>query len=590
MSKGRGNTMINNEYQMFDERISLESLDRVFHRVIKSVHMLFLIPLLVIVIMWSQVEHGLLIGWGLWILISIYLRYNVAVSYFRSDAHEKYKWGRQFTLVSLFSGMAWSFAAFLFYVDGSVEHQVFLLSLIISLSMGSVIAGAYWISSFYVFALPIIGSMALRLLMEGTMAYTALAVFLLWYLTFAISLTKELNKLMRSEMRLRYKSVELAEALKLKTEEAQQATQAKSKFLAAASHDLRQPLHALALFFDILKESKSDVERKNIFPRIELSLDALRKLFDALLDVSRLDAEVVKPQLSHFDIAELLQSLLEEFEATAKEKKLELKIHTRSTIVVTDRLLMERILRNLISNAIRYTEVGSILLSSRIRDNMVLLQVWDTGIGIPQESQEDVFIEFQQLHNAHRDRTMGLGLGLAFVRRLCLLLNHPLQLRSQPGKGSVFSIKIPKGSASMLAQNKAAAPVHNWDIHGRRILVIDDEYDILDAMQTLLSKWGCEVITAESLSDAANKLKQNNITPDLILSDLRLCDNLTGIEAIDSLRKRFGVSIPGILITGDTEPNQIKLAKESGYEALQKPIQAAHLRSVIQHYLSGIEK
>ena len=580
------------QFDELEERITLEALDSIFQRIPAASYKIILLPMMVIAVMWSQINHGLLIGWGLLVLTSIAIRYSVAVAYLRKKVNckEAKLWGRRFSLSSLFSGLVWSAAVFLFYVTGSVEYQVFIFSLVIVLSISSVISGAYWLPSYYLFAVPTIGMMAARLLMEGTLAYLGLAVLLLLYLLAAVSLTKELRKSMRSEMRLRHESRALSEALQKKTEEAQQATLAKSKFLAAASHDLRQPLHALSLFVDALKDSESETERANIFPRIELSLDALRRLFDALLDMSRLDAHVVIPETSHFDIAEFLNDITEEFKSEASEKNLKFKVHARSLIVETDRLLLERILRNLISNALRYTDSGGVLLSARLRGNKVLLQVWDTGIGIPEESKEDIFIEFQQLHNSHRDRAQGLGLGLALVRRLCELLDHTLVLSSQSGKGSVFSIVIPEGRACMVISEKIEPVMHSWNLNERYILVIDDERDILQAMQTILLKWGCNVVIAESLADAVNELDERNIVPEIVLSDLRLRDNKTGIEAIDGLRERFGASLPGVLITGDTSPEQIKMAKLSDYEVLQKPVRPAHLRTVIFHHLSSLSK
>lgn len=583
---------MNIETQVLEERIAFEALDPVFHIVRRDALTNLLILLIMIAVMWPQIDHGVLVGWLGLMISGIGARSMLAGAYLRRDIPyaDAKKWGRRLSATTLYFSVLWSSTIFLFYVDGSVEHQVFLLTLLIAISIGSVIAGLYWFPLFYLSAVPIMGAVVIRLAMQGTFAYIALAVLLLWALVATVSFARTLHQTMRSEMRLRHESGALAEALQVKTEEAQQATLAKSRFLAAASHDLRQPLHALSLFIDVLRESKSDHERAILFPRINLSLDALRKLFDALLDVSRLDAKVVKPEISHFDLAELLNTLAEEFASAASGKGLHLQVHARPSIIVSDRLLLERILRNLIGNAIRYTDSGKVLLSARTHGDMVLLQVWDTGIGIPQENQEEVFIEFQQLHNAHRDRTEGLGLGLALVRRLCRLLDHPLELRSQPGKGSVFSIRIPRGSANLLVQRETVTPTHSWDLSGHRVLVIDDERGILDAMQALLSKWGCEVVTAESLTDAIAALARRKITPDVILSDLRLRDASTGIDAIDSLRKQFGASIPGILITGDTAPERIKMAKHSGYELLQKPVLPAHLRRVIQHYLADAAK
>lgn len=578
--------------QEIEHRITYKLLEDIFQKLsLMSYIQIVLLPIMMIIVMWSQVDHTLLLGWGLLVLVSIYIRNWVAKSYFSRGISIEYakQWGNRFSLASIFSASLWSSAVFLFYVPGSVEHQVFLFTLCIALSISSIISGMYWLPSFYVFVMPVMGAIVLRLVFEGTLGYIVLSIFILWFVLFVSSLAVNLNKTMRSEMRLRYESEELAEALHIKTLEAQQATQAKSKFLAAASHDLRQPLHTLSLFIDVLKESKTKDERASIFPRIELSLDALRKLFDALFDLSKLDAKVVKPELNHFDPTQLLIALAEEYLPAANEKNLKLKVHSSVLVVMSDLLLLERILRNLISNAIRYTETGGVLLSARIRGDKILLQVWDTGIGIPKESKDEVFVEFQQLHNTHRDRNQGLGLGLAIVKRLCQLLEHPLRLRTQQGKGSVFSISIPRGDVTLMTAKDTKNITHSWDLTGRCILVIDDEREILDAMQTLLSRWGCKVIVAESLQEAVDALNKNKIIPDLILSDLRLQSDMTGIETISNLRDRFGSSIPGILITGDTAPEQIKMAKENGYELLQKPVKPIRLRAVIHHYLSDSE-
>jgi len=579
-----------NESAELEQQITHEAITALYQLVPGKIIEKSIIILIVIAVMWSQITHGVLIAWGLLMYSGFVYQDYRARSFIRQDVpHTQIKkWIRELLFSWLYYGLLWASAVFLFNAPESLEHQVFLITIIINLSTVRIVSAMYYLPLFYVYSAPMMLALILRFAMEGTPVELALALLMAWSFLASIMFAKVLHKSMRSEKRLRHESHELTEALQLKTGEAQQAMMAKSRFLAAASHDLRQPLHALSLFVDVLKESKSLTERLELFSRIELSLDALRKLFDALLDVSRLDAKVVKPEYSHFDLAELLREQAEEFRPAADKKKLSLKVHAKKLVVVSDRLLLVRIVRNLISNAIRYTDSGGVLLSARSRGDRVLLQVWDTGIGIPQENQEEIFIEFQQVHNAHRDRTQGLGLGLSLVQRLCQLLDHPLSLRSQPGKGSVFRISLVRGSASLLSSKQIAPVSHSWDLDGRRILVIDDEHEILHAMQTLLSKWGCDVITADSLADALEKLAGRNVVPELILSDLRLRDEKTGIAAMDKVREKFGSSIPGILITGDTDPEQLITAKQSDYKLLQKPVQPAHLRTIIHHHLSPL--
>lgn len=571
-----------------DDRITFEALEPAFRLLRRDALWNMLVPLTLVVVMWSQVEHGILMAWGGLFILGSVAKYALGDLYLRREVTPANagKWAWWLCAVTFLIALLWASTMFLFYVEGSLEHQIFLITLLNAIVIGSAIAGLYWYPLFYLRAVPIMGALVVRLAMEGTLAYIALAALLLLALGATASIARTLNHRMRSEIRLRHESAALNERLHLKTLEAEQATLAKSRFLAAASHDLRQPLHALSLFIDVLKEEKSEDERRKIFPRLDLSLEALQKLFDALLDVSRLDAKVVNPEYSHFDVAELLGSLANEFRSAANEKGLKLRVHAQSSIVVSDRLLLERILRNIVGNAIRYTQSGGVLLSARNRADTVLVQVWDTGTGIPQEKQEEIFVEFRQLHNAHRDRNQGLGLGLAIVKRLSELLHHPLELRSLPGRGSVFSLRIAKGRRGLMDIKEAVSRTRRWGLSGRRILVIDDEREILDAMRTLLSKWGCEVITAESPEAAEHVLREKEITPDLIVSDLRLRNGCTGVQALDNLRAQFGASIPGILVTGETVSEQLKLAKGSGYELLQKPLRPIRLRSAIQQHFS----
>lgn len=553
------------------------------NRVIGSCVVIYLVT----AVMWSHINHQFLISWASLMTISILIGSYNAKAFFRwFNGQEITKnWKVRFTLIPAITGLIWAVAVFVFYNYGAVEQKIFIITVVISISVLGVVFGYYFLPCYYVYVTPVFSSLAINFILEGTFTNIVLAILMVWALIFLLFFSKKLNATVFSELKLRHESHQLSNELTIRTKELEQANIAKSKFLAAASHDLRQPLHALSLFIDALKGSESAQERKSIFPRIDLSLEALRKLFDALLDISRLDANVVEPKVIDFDLSELLNSLTSEFNSDANEKKLKLKEHGKNIIVKSDPLLMERILRNLITNAIRYTESGGILLSARIRKDKILLQVWDTGIGIPQESKDKIFVEFQQLHNAHRDRVQGLGLGLAIVKRLCALLEHPLELRSKQDKGTVFNILMPIGDADLMISADADKITHSWDLAGHCIVVIDDERDILHAMDTLLSRWGCKVIVAESLQDAIDGLNKNKLSPDLILSDLRLKDDVTGIEVINSLRNQFGLNIEGILITGETSPEQIKVAKESGYKVLQKPVKPIRLRAVINHYL-----
>lgn len=285
-----------------EARVALEALDPVFRIVLRNAITNALFPVVVAAVFWSQIDYTVLIGWVGLFLTVLASKYRLAVVYTKQDVpcSDVALWGRRISVATLFTSLLWASTAFLFYVEGSVEYQLFLFIVLNALSIGAAVAGLYWLPLFYLRAGSITGALAVRFALEGTFTYITLAVILLAGLAGMSVIAKTLNRAMRSEIRQRFESDALNAELHASTLEAQQATMAKSRFLAAASHDLRQPLHALALFIDVLKEEENEAERKVIMPRIELSLDALRKLCDALLDVSRLDANVITPEYRSF--------------------------------------------------------------------------------------------------------------------------------------------------------------------------------------------------------------------------------------------------------------------------------------------------
>jgi len=255
---------------------------------------------------------------------------------------------------------------------------------------------------------------------------------------------------------------------------------------------------------------------------------------DGLLDISRLDAAAIEVTKQNFSLRELITELQSEFERLAIDKGIELRVRINELFLYTDPFLLERILRNLLANALHYTEKGGVLLTARKYGNEIKLQVWDTGVGIPKDEQENIFTEFHQLGNPERDRRKGLGLGLAIVQRLCSLLELPFNLRSLPSHGSVFSINVPVGWVAKTEINLTDVGLHNTILQGQHILVIDDEKTILDATVPVLNRWGCMVETASNLEEALISVR--NTPPDVIFYDYRLQKNITGFEVINSIR------------------------------------------------------
>lgn len=382
------------------------------------------------------------------------------------------------------------------------------------------------------------------------------------------------------ERRIREATADLA----AKKDMAERANQAKSRFFAAASHDLRQPLHALSLFVAALKARTHQPETQTLIDNIEASTAAMELLFNALLDISRLDAGAIEPHRVHFSMQKLLLDLEQQFGAVAAEKQLRLRFRPCHATLYSDPLLIERILINLISNAIRYTDDGGVLVACRRRGRAVRISVVDTGRGIPPDQQENVFHEFVQLHNAARDRSRGLGLGLAIVSRLGRLLGHRVDLRSRPGHGSAFSIDIPLGDVRLI-EAPAPAGLPGQIPADALVLLVDDESAILRGMAELFDNWNIDLVTAHSADEAVQWLDSLGRVPDVIVSDYRLPDDIDGIEVINRLRRKYGRDIPAILVTGDTAPDTIQRIARAGFPLLHKPLRPAKLRALLTHLI-----
>ena len=364
------------------------------------------------------------------------------------------------------------------------------------------------------------------------------------------------------------------------------ANRHKSRFIAAASHDLRQPLHALNLFVAQLRSEKSAAERKRLVGRIDAAVSAMNDLFNALLDMSKLDAEMLEPRPTKVAAGQLLRRMETTFADAAREKGLRLRVVSSGAWIESDPILLERIMLNLVSNAVRYTDKGGVVVGCRHHGALLHIEVWDSGIGIPEDQQRNVFGEFVQLARPGHERVGGLGLGLSIVERLCRLLGHRLTVASRPGRGSCFAIEVPLASAPAIS-DVARTPKVIDPIRGRLIVIIDDDQLVLDGMRGILSSWKCEVITADSIAVALAEVSRHRRRPDVIISDYQLASGQTGIEAIEALCDTAGTQIPAFLISGDTTPERLRQVSESGYHLLHKPVPPTILRSMLSQMLRG---
>jgi len=399
--------------------------------------------------------------------------------------------------------------------------------------------------------------------------------------TLAEGVNEMAEKLASSHEDLARRIEEATAELRARKEEAETANLAKSRFLAAASHDLRQPMHALGLFITELSQHAHAPQSRRLVQRIAASAEAMENLLDSLLDISKLDAGVLQPSIRPFALQPMLLRIAAEQRSSAEEQGLQLKVRTNDWWVDSDPVLLERIVTNLVSNAIRYTPTGRILIAARKRGKRIHVEVRDSGIGIPPDAQEIIFQEFVQLDNNERarDKGQGLGLGLAIVRKLADLLGHGLGLRSTPGRGSVFTVDMPMAPppAPTQEEDNGRAP---GDLQDICIALLDDDPLACAGMEGLLSSWGCEVIPASTADDLLAMLADSR-RPDMLISDFRLHGPLNGVDVVHAVRKQLGEQLPAILISGDTGADTQALAQEASVPLLHKPVRPARLRALI---------
>lgn len=473
---------------------------------------------------------------------------------------------RRHTALSLTSGLLWAGGALAFLPHGQIEHRLLVIFMLAGMVSSSLHSQTIHLPAFMAFFLPCaVGSVGGSLALGGTL-YQAVAFAVFAYVLLTIRFARTLNGKLVESLRARFEIAALAERLREQKDAAEQANMAKSRFLAAASHDLRQPVHSLSLLVGTLRQEPLPDTARPIVDHIGEAVRTLGTLFSSLLDISRLDAGVMEAR------------------PLAQAKGLALHLHGPEVTVHTDPVLLERIVRNLLSNAIRYTDRGRVVLGCRRRGTHVEVQVIDTGLGMTEEEQR-CFQEFVQLQSASAER-QGIGLGLAIVQRLARLLDHPLHMRSHPGHGTVVGIIVPTTTPPPEPADPTPARLPSPDAAGRRVLVLDDDPSILIALGLLLTRWGWQPILAGTLESLRERATQDHERPALIITDLGLEHGAGGLEAIEALREEFNSDLPALLVTGNTAPERLREARAAGHALLHKSVDPDRLKATIERLTS----
>lgn len=540
---------------------------------------------------WRTVEVRVLLVWAITVVALRSIVDALSYVYRRAPDREANasRWGWLYTWAVLPSALAWGAAIFLPGLDGNLWTQMFVALCLTGRTAASMLTHAYFPPALYTSAVPLLGALALSYLTNASNISVPSAAMWLIVLVYMLSVGHRQARLVTSAILLRYENEQLIRELKQTNiaeaearNKAEQASLAKSRFFAAANHDLRQPLHALGLFATTLRNSIMEASKRQLVEQIQQSIESLESLFDDLLDISRLDAGQVKPRVEHFKASLVLDRIRATYAPTAAEKGLRFSVRASDAMLFSDPALLFRVLSNLVANAIRYTQEGGVLVGVRKRKDKIRIEVWDTGIGIPDDQQDKIFEEFYQLNNPERDRRKGLGLGLSTVKRVSTLMSCPLTVRSRVGRGSMFAIEVPVGLEAQPYTHVLTAEIAVPDLLANRtIVVVDDEASVRLGMQTLLESWGCRCIAAPGAQEAIDEL--HNRKPDFIIADFRLRDNQNGIDAVRALRAACGGSIPAVVLSGDTAVERLREVSAAGLTMLHKPLKAVRLRALLNH-------
>ncbi|MDP9900818.1 ATP-binding response regulator [Variovorax ginsengisoli] len=500
---------------------------------------------------------------------------------------ESPRWLRTITVCVLLAGVADGIAPWLFVQPGHVPLTAVLMVVL----MANCARAAQSLRPFKValvgHVVAVMLSLIAALIHEGGTYYYFLAAFATVHLAMLVRAGMQENNELTAALTLRFENEQLATRLHEQVLETERISREKTRFLTTASHDLRQPLHAISLFGAALESQLRGTREGINAQRLMKAVNALSHSLETMLDISRIDAGVVKPALQSVPIDPLLISLNHVFGPLAEQKSLQLRMRASGLHVRTDPQLLSRMLANLIDNALKYTTEGGVVVAARVRGKRVWIDVRDTGTGIAQAQHERIFDEFYQIGNPGRDRSLGLGIGLSIVKRLSKILDHPVEMRSRPGRGTSFRISLPHDPAPLAGRADAHADAQDAlsaEAMPERVLLLDDEADIREAMAELLGTWGIQLTAVGNEAEAVHAMEEARTSGkpfDLLVCDYRLSEATDGAAVGLRLRADFDADLPFLLISGETAPDRLRRVHELGIPLIAKPVEASALRHVI---------
>lgn len=544
---------------------------------------------LIVIGLWEAFPHHILIAWYLAMQVIAVPHLIVCLKYAGKElsADDVQYIKVVFILYALASSAQWG--GITWFLSETCDIYAF----IIWLPLLGIIAGAINLAAILSIYFCLVGPILVQSLV--VLVFTEAAnpliagLFVIYYvgmIKFALDLNKMLVHTYSMQVDLESANTELV----IQKQAAEKANKDKSRFLAAASHDLRQPLYAMELFIGGLSKECGVTEGKNrdLLNRLRNAMDSMKNMFNSLLDMSRFDAGVIVPQKRNVSANQLFDVLKQKFHDECDKKGISLVVRPTGYWLYTDPVLIQSVLENYMSNAVKYTDSGSILLACRKRGNNAQFEVWDTGRGIKREDIGSVYDAFHQLDNPERDRRKGVGLGLSIVYQIAALLDAPLSVRSKYGRGSVFTIKVPCGTAQQVLEHESNVHIeHNAELFfDLSVWIVDDDEDILEGLELQLESWGAITRTFQTPEQLQVLLNKRIELPDLLICDLRLRNYRNGVEVIEMVRQQSFHKIPAVLITGDTGPAELQAIKKVGIPLLHKPVTSEKLQQTITRVMN----
>lgn len=539
---------------------------------------------------WAFNPPAVVIGWGAAMLLAVFARWFVGHAFRREQQADGSlgRWGTFYALAMTAIGTMYGLAFLLFAHPDEPVTIALTLAALYSVAAGSTPSSAYHPPAILGAVIPAFGAVLGKLLLTGDFEYILLGVASALYGLTMIGYCRVQSRTLEDGFRIRFENVELVEQLRRETEAADEARRAaeaanlaKSQFLAAASHDLRQPLYALGLFSSSLEELQLDGSGRDVVRRIQDSIGVMESSFEGLLDLSKLEAGVIKPRLEPVDVDALFDRVGQVFRPLAIERGLELRLRSDGERVTGDPALLEQVIGNLVANAIRATGRGGVLLAARRRGPMLSFEVWDTGKGIAPDDLSRIFDDYVQLSNPERDRRRGLGLGLAIARRSVALLGSEIAVVSRVGRGSRFAFALPLSGDPPISAERATASVTSLRREGDLpLLLVEDDDDVRLALTDLLTRWGFPFEAVSNAEAGLARLRAGSAFS-LVITDQRLSGALTGLDLIRAMRAEIADPPPAIIITGEVDSPLLRNAEAEGVTVLHKPVQADRLRRLL---------